>query len=82
MLEYDQKLMDVLALLPENWRVDDYQLADMGWAAMISNGEQVMTLHSERGWVDVYQGRFTEQKSVGCKQHANEIAGVISIHLA
>lgn len=82
MMEYDKKLMDVLGLLPGKWRVDDYQLADMGWAAMISSGEQVMTLHSERGWVDVYRGRFTEQKSVGCKQHANEIADVISIHPA
>ncbi|WP_288353360.1 hypothetical protein [uncultured Marinobacter sp.] len=80
MQKYDQKLTEILGLLSGSWKVADYQPAGMGWAAVLADGTHVMTLHSERGWVDVYRGRFTEQEVLGCKQHAIEIADLISSH--
>lgn len=80
MQEYDQKLAQVLELLARTWKVEDYQLAGMGWAAVLADGKQVVTLHSERGWVDVYRDRFTGQEVLGCKQHPIEVAELISIH--
>ena len=79
MTEYNKKLIEVISLLGKNWKVDDYQLAGMGWAAVLSNDTQVMTLHSERGWVDIYLGPYTDHKVLACKQSASEIAKVIAI---
>jgi hypothetical protein len=60
------------------WTVEDYQLAGMGWAAVITNGDSVITLHSERGWVDVYAGNYVDHNVIGCENEPAKIAGVIN----
>ncbi|UWX04395.1 hypothetical protein H1235_04730 [Pseudoxanthomonas sp. NC8] len=74
------RLQAILRLLPGRWSVEDLQEAGMGWAAVLTDGRGCFTLHSERGWVDVW-GRYLEQQCVGCAQGAEEIAAIIASRL-
>ncbi len=82
MAEYDQKLVDILKHLQGNWTVEDYQLAGMGWATVLNNKTNTFTLHSERGWVDIYLGQLEEKNVLGCENTAAEIAEVINANTA
>ncbi len=77
----DQKLNDVLALLEANWTVEDYQLAGMGWAAVIASGQQKFTLHSDRGAVAIYRGDYQNQQLLSTVTTAADIAASIQGNL-
>lgn len=81
MTDYDAKLIDVLKLLGAKWAIIDYQLAGMGWAAIISNNYVQFTLHSDRGYVDIYLGEYQENQLISCKNSAEEIAEIIIINI-
>lgn len=81
MTDYDVKLMNILKLLGAQWSIIDYQLAGMGWAAIISNNDVQFTLHSDRGQVDIYLGEFQEKELISCKNSAKEIAEIITINI-
>ena len=78
MINFDSKFTDTIELLQGEWEVKDYQLAGMGWAAVISKGSSLFTLHSERGWVDIYLGKYQDQNVLACKNTPYGIAEVIN----
>lgn len=75
---YDEKLLQVLKFLNGNWIVKDYQLAGMGWVAVINNSTVSFTLHSDRGGVDVYSGEFRADDLIVSTFSAKEIARSIN----
>ncbi|WP_144394629.1 hypothetical protein [Pleionea sediminis] len=77
MFNYDSKLIQILKALGENWIIQDYQLAGMGWVAVISSDAVKFSLHSERGWVDIYFGKYQDQNKLGCKSKVEDIVHII-----
>nr|WP_159063773.1 hypothetical protein [Thaumasiovibrio occultus] len=78
MVEYNEKLINVLRLTAQDWEVTDYQLAGMGWAAVLAYREHLVTLHCDRGWVDIYRGPYQEQQLLGSKKREEDIVALIN----
>ena len=78
MADYNQKLNETLDLLQNDWSVKKYQPAGMGWAAELANNDTIVTLHSERGWVDIYLGQYHQGGKLGCSNQVEEIVKIIS----
>lgn len=71
-------LIKILSVLEGSWEVQDFQLAGMGWAAVIIKGSHLFTLHSERGWIDIYNGDYSDQIKMGCTNSLEEVAKIIN----
>jgi len=78
MTSYPEKLLEVVRVLGDECEIVSFQIAGMGWAAKLIFTEFIFTLHSDRGWVDVYAGDYSSGSVVGCSTCSNEIAKLVT----
>ena len=74
----NELLEKIIDNLKGSWEIKDFSLVGMGWAAKISNGTDLFTLHSERGWIDIYIGNYSDQNKAGSSKSFEEVAKVIN----
>jgi len=74
---YPEKLREIVNTLGADWEIVSFTNAGMGWAAELVLGRRNFTLHSERGWVDIYDDGYSNESAVGCSTDSREIVQII-----